>query len=303
MVDVSREALSRVIAVINGKGGAGKTTITANVAGLLALSGYRVLVVDMDPQGNLAEDFGYTGEEKDDQGRALAGALVFGQAVTPLLDVRPKLDVLVGGHHLDAAAAGLSAAKDQTSARLSLASVLAPLAPDYDMILIDCPPGIESLQTAAAAAARWALVPAKSDASSRKGLLDVARRLDAVVDLNPSLDLLGVVLFGTGSSATRIREEARALIVEALGSEDVVLRSMIRHSEATAHAARERGLLVHELDDEVRKGPSWWQIRRGEGEGTNTPRTASGVAEDFLALATEIVARVTAAEEKQEVNA
>ena len=71
----------------------------------------------------------------------------------------------------------------------------------------------------------------------------------------------------------------------------------------TAHAARERGLLVHELDDEVRKGPSWWQIRRGEAEGTNTPRTASGVAEDFLALATEIVARVTAAEEKQEVNA
>jgi chromosome partitioning protein len=93
------------------------------------------------------------------------------------------------------------------------------------------------------------------------------------------------------------------LIVEALGSEDVVLRSMIRHSEATAHAARERGLLVHELDDEVRKGPSWWQIRRGEAEGNNAPRTASGVAEDFHSLATEIVARVTAAEEKQEVPA
>ena len=83
MAAVNREALTRVVAVINGKGGAGKTTITANVAGLLALSGYRVLVVDLDPQGNLAEDFGYTGDERDDSGRALAGSLAFGQPAAP----------------------------------------------------------------------------------------------------------------------------------------------------------------------------------------------------------------------------
>ena len=125
-----------------------------------------------------------------------------------------------------------------------------------------------------------------------------------MVDLNSSLDLLGVVLFGTGSSAHRIKEEARALIVEALGSEDVVLQAMIRHSEATAHAARERGLLVHELETEARKGPSWWQIRRGDAEGNTAPRSAAGVAEDFHALATEIVARITLAEQRlQEVGA
>ncbi|WP_250444006.1 ParA family protein [Actinotalea sp. C106] len=304
MADIDRTALARVIAVINGKGGAGKTTITANVAGLLALSGYRVLVVDMDPQGNLGEDFGYTSTDVDDQGQALAGSLAFGQAARPAHAVRTNLDVLVGGHHLDVAAASLAAAKDQSAARLSLARLLEPIAPEYDMVLIDCPPGIEALQTTAAAAARWALVPAKSDASSRKGLMDVARRLDAVVDLNPTLDLLGVVLFGTGTSAHRIKEEARGLIVEALGSEDAVLQAAIRHSEATAHAARERGLLVHELEDEARKGPAWWQIRRGEATGVaNSPRTASGVAEDFHGLASEIVARITAAEERLEVSA
>ena len=303
MAAVNREALTRVVAVINGKGGAGKTTITANVAGLLALSGYRVLVVDLDPQGNLDEDFGYTNDERDDSGRALAGSLAFGQPAAPVRDIRANLDVLIGGHHLDVAAASLAAAKDQTAARLALARALEPIAGDYDLILIDCPPGIEALQTTAAAAARWALVPAKSDASSRKGLLDVARRLDAVVDLNPNLDLLGVVLFGTGSSAHRIKDEARSLIVDALGSDDVVLQATIRHSEATAHAARERGLLVHELETEARKGPSWWQIRRGDVDGATAPRSAAGVAGDFHALATELVARITRAEQLQELGA
>jgi len=296
-MQINRDSLTRVVAVINGKGGAGKTSVTANVAGLVANSGFRVLVVDMDPQGNLAEDFGYTGSDIDDEGQALSAALAFGQPVRPVENVRSNLDVLIGGHHLDVAAAALAVAKDQTKARLSLAHVLEPIAGEYDLIFIDCPPGIEALQTAAAAAARWALVPAKSDASSRKGMLDVARRLDAVMDLNPGLDLLGVVLFGTGTNAHRIKDEARARIVETLGAEDVVLKSTIRHSEATAQAARERGLLVYELEDEARKGPAWWQIRRGEAEASGAPRTASGVAEDYHALAEEVVARITSAEQ------
>jgi len=300
-MQVDRNALTRVVAVINGKGGAGKTSVTANVAGLIAHSGFRVLVVDMDPQGNLAEDLGYTGTDVDDEGQALSAALAYGQVARPVEAVRPNLDVLIGGHHLDVAAAALSVAKDQTKARLALAHILEPIAGNYDLIFIDCPPGIETLQTAAAAAARWALVPAKSDASSRKGMLDVARRLDAVVDLNPGLDLLGVVLFGTGTSAHRIKEDARSHIVESLGAEDVVLKTTIRHSEATAQAARERGQLVYELEDEARKGPAWWQIRRGEAAASGAPRTASGVAEDYHALAEEVVARITAAEQNQEV--
>ena len=116
-----------------------------------------------------------------------------------------------------------------------------------------------------------------------------------------ALDLLGVVLFGTGTSAHRIKEDARSHIVESLGAEDVVLKTTIRHSEATAQAARERGQLVYELEDEARKGPAWWQIRRGEAAATGAPRTASGVAEDYHALAEEVVARITAAEQNQEV--
>src|ERR1700712_5236535 len=91
-VQVDRTQLERTIAVINGKGGVQKTTVAANVGGLLAASGYRVLLVDMDPQGNLAEDLGYTGGEIDDAGQALAASLTFGGPLVPATEVRQNLD-------------------------------------------------------------------------------------------------------------------------------------------------------------------------------------------------------------------
>ncbi len=297
---LDRSALDRVIAVINGKGGVLKTTLTANVGGLLASSGYRVLLVDLDPQGNLAEEFGYTDTEADDEGAALAQALMFGGEAKPLTDVRLNLDVFAGGPLLEQATAGLvaKANKDPEGAKLALASVLAPIAHDYDMILIDCPPGDETLQTAAVAAARWALVPVKTDKSSRKGLSAVATRLEAVLPVNPTLDLLGVVLVATGTGSHVIKAEAREHIAELFGSNgDVTFPATVRHSEATAQATRERGLLVHELDERVRSGPKWYEVRRGEAEAENlAPRTAGSVADDLQAITLEVVRRITEAE-------
>lgn len=294
----------RVIAIINGKGGVMKTTLSANVGGLAAASGYKVLIVDFDPQGNLAEDLGYTETDRDDHGRALAAALAFGGSVEPVRGVRENLDVLTGGVNLEQATAALAskAAKDPNGAKLALAVLLAPLAKDYDLIIIDCPPGDETLQNAALAAARWAVVPIKSDASSRKGLAAVAHRLDAVLDINPTLDLLGVVLVGVGKSATAVQERARKLVAEAFQDDSVLFSGVVRHSEATAQATRERGLLVHELDDAVRKGPKWYEVIRGEAQAQSlAPKSSGSVADDLLAITQEMIARITAAEER--VNA
>ncbi|WP_104081267.1 ParA family protein [Cryobacterium sp. Y11] len=303
---LNRPALDRVIAVINGKGGVLKTTLTANIGGMLASSGFRVLLVDLDPQGNLAEDLGYTDDNRDDAGRALAQALMFGGGAEPLRDVRPNLDVFAGGPALDQATAGLAAKanKDPDGAKLAVAHLLEPLANNYDMIIIDCPPGDETLQTAAVAAARWALVPVKSDKSSRKGLGAVAARLDAVLSVNPTLDLLGVVLVDVGTSAHVVQREAREHIAQLFNADhNVVFTATVRHSEATAQATRERGLLVHELDVQVRKGPKWYDIRRGEAQAQPlAPRTAGSVADDLQAITQEVVARITAAE-KQSVRA
>jgi chromosome partitioning protein len=298
---VDRASLNRVIAVINGKGGVLKTTLTANVGGMLAASGYRVLLVDLDPQGNLAEDLGYTDSDRDDHGRSLAQALMFGGSAQPVVGVRNNLDVFAGGASLDAATAGLAALanKDPEAAKLALARLLIPLAGEYDIILLDCPPGDETLQTAAVAAARWALVPVKSDKSSRKGLSAVAARLDAVLAVNPVLDLLGVVLVDVGKSAKAVEREARENIAQLFNADhDVVFSATVRHSEATAQATRERGLLVHELDEDIRKGPKWYEVRRGEAEAPmHSPRSATSVADDMQAVAQEVVARIVAGEE------
>lgn len=293
------KGLERVIAVVNGKGGVGKTTITANIGGMLAASGYRVLLVDMDPQGNLAEELGFTQSEANDDGLALAQTLAFGSDPQAIGGIRENLDVLAGGPHLDMAAAGLTmkAQKDPKGAKTALATALGRISGNYDLIFIDCPPGQETLQQAALAAARWALIPVKTDASSRKGLRDVARRLDAVVDINPDLDLLGVVLFGVNRSARRVSDSAREAIHRDLGGDAPVLSTAIRHAEAAAQESRERGMLSFELEEAVLAAPKWWELRRSDTQHDG-PRSKSavGVAEDFQALGEEIIKRITASE-------
>lgn len=300
---VSRDQLQRVVAVINGKGGVGKTTLTANAGGLSARSNYRVLIVDMDPQGNLGLDLGYADTDQDDAGRSLSAAL---QGLTPqvnvLRGVRENLDVIVGGSALHGASAALAAAQRGNDARDALVRVLQPLADDYDLILIDCPPGNESLQTAAIGAARWVVAPSKVDEGTGRGLMELAERLEQVVAVNPDLDLLGVALFDVEKSATRVEREARKMIAEVVGSEDVLFTASIRHSTAVAQQARRFGKLVHELDEYAKTQPEWWQIRRGEAAGEQVTRTASTVADDLHALTNEIMQRL-ARREQEEVNA
>lgn len=304
---IDRNALQRVISVMNGKGGVLKTTLTSNLAGLLAASGYRVLAVDLDPQGNLAEDLGYTGDDRDDRGRALADALqTEGRlGLDPVHAVRPNLDVFVGGPELEKASAFLvTRGSTSETTQLALARVLEPIAANYDIVLIDCPPGEEALQTAAAGASRWILVPVKSDGSSRKGFNAVADRMElvrgqaGVPGVNPGIGLLGVVLVGIGTTATVVQREARHRIEgEGADATGDVFTATVRHSEATAQASRERGLLVHEIDEKLSEAPKWYEALRGEAAAASfAPRTATSVADDLQAVAEELVARLTAAE-------
>ncbi|MBD8535669.1 ParA family protein [Plantibacter sp. CFBP 13570] len=304
---MDRSNLQRVVALINGKGGVGKTTVTANVGGLLALSGWRVLVVDLDYQANLGLDLGYRHTPSDDDGLALAQSLAYGVDLKLLRDVRPGLDVVVGGSHIEGAAAALVSKAAQgklLEARLSIAAMLDKLAADYDIILLDCPPGNDMLQSAAVAAARYVLIPVKTDDGSLEGMKITASRLESVIDLNPDMDLLGVLMFGSGTSATTVRREFSDQVVAALGGVDatpamkaeiehLVFTSYLRHSEATARKARGSGLLVHELDDKVKAAPKFWdQLKAGIKPQSVGPASAEGVADDLQAIAAEVVRRI-----------
>ena len=87
--------IPRVYTFSNGKGGTGKTSLTANVGAIAAEAGYHVLLVDLDPQANLIQDLGLEGQADD--GEAFANALHKRQALPVIKDVRPNLDVVPGG--------------------------------------------------------------------------------------------------------------------------------------------------------------------------------------------------------------
>lgn len=317
--DFERSSLSRVVAVTNGKGGVGKTSITANIGGLLALSGWKVLIVDLDNQGNLGLDFGYKNSDIDDEGRELSKAIVATQDPTenrptsPAKEIRPGLDVLVGGPAIDRAVVMLQFEQmqggDKTdAAQLAVATMLDPIADDYDIILLDCPPNNETLQVLGVAAARYALIPTKTDAGSVGGLDITAGRMQKVFGINPDIDVLGLVVFDSGTTSTRVREEAKAELVESLGGEtevgELIFDAFIRHAESTARSCRKKGLLAHELDQLVRGAEPFWKLlRQGKKAVSAGPVSSRSVADDYQALALEIRDRILKIEEHENIGA
>lgn len=310
------ERLSRVLAVINGKGGSGKTSCTANIAGQLARAGAGpILAVDLDLSGNLKLDLGYVGHPGDDDGRGLVEAIWSESDIPVLHGVRDGLDVVPGGRHLEMLAALSST---PTAAELpgggvptAFAARLAPLAAQYELILLDCAPGNPVLQDMALAATRYILIPTKTDAAGWEGLRMVGPRVKKARQTNPALTYLGVVLFGHQSNATRVRKNTRARLAE-VGDVVPVLDAYVRHSETAAHDCRLRGQLAHELARDAaastKERLAALGRRRGRHMADNviempTPAgdleipaalsgTADSLAGDYARLAREVLARI-----------
>ncbi|MFJ3465843.1 ParA family protein [Achromobacter spanius] len=295
---IDRAALSNVYVIANGKGGVGKTTLTSNLGGLIAESGedISVLLCDVNGQGNVGRDLGFRKTAVDDEGAAFYEALRTGRPLVPVRNVRPGLDVVVGGQHVGAIPDMLQSTfrLAQTRQVLSLAVSLAPIAKRYDVVILDSAPENPPLQQLALAAARWMIAPTKTDrASINDGLGSIARQFGLVRrKVNPALELLGVVLFGTGTSSTQIRSRARRYVAEELGSDEgIIFDAFIRHAEGVGVDARDRGLLAHELERAIADNPKFWEVRAGTATGPAVSRTSASVAEDLANLAREVLLR------------
>jgi chromosome partitioning protein len=286
--------IPNAVAVINGKGGTGKTSVVANVAGLAAAAGYQVLTVDLDPQGNLGRDLGYLGQGgKDASAAPLMAALSGHVLLDPISGTRPRLDSVAGGEELEdwapLASSWRSRGRHPESA---LEAALGGVARRYNLILIDCPPGNRELQLLAMYSAQFAVIPTKPDEASFDGMIRVARLFETVRGHNPGLGLLGVILFGIESRAHRVRSETREQVQRELGDADLVFTAEIRHLLAPARDARARGQLLHEYEENVLAAPKFYEPG---GRTERLAASAPGLAGDYQAVTRELLGRMQAA--------
>ena len=275
----------KVLVIANGKGGVGKSSLAADVAGGLARVGKRILLVEMDPQGNNAEDLGFIGGPLYDSGASQAQALLDGTGLKPTGEARPGLWVVPGGEALEDVIEELycqrrAAGEAGADTWLYLyADAIWQVADDYDVIILDVAPGSLVLQLQAMVAGDMVLVPCRSDASSRKGLRTVARRFRAALPYNPSLRLIGIVLFGVTTMATRIKDDMRQLLEQDVQGAAPVFQTAIRYVEKAAVECRNTGLLPHELakKDDIDRGLA---------------KSLKGLAADYRSLTMELMTEI-----------
>ena len=294
--------LDRVVVLASAKGGVGKTSIAANVAGKAA-EDLKVLVIDLDPRGSLHRDLGYVRQD----GTALFNALVHVKPLPILKDVRPNLDVVPGGAAMQDIAGMLLVRQMSNPESGEFADLLyaglSPIAEDYDLILVDTSPGEASIVQGAFTVASAVVIPSKADGGSTDAVEGVADRFKAVRERNPRLAVAGAVLFDVGSTSRKIERNLRKELSELLETAAPVFATRIRHSEGAARDAREHGRLIHELEGEVdlANKTRFADFKRGIKHSPKFHTSnASGLAADYENLTQEILIRISELEGEAE---
>jgi chromosome partitioning protein len=222
--------MGEVIACANQKGGVGKTTTVVNLASYLARSGCRILIVDLDPQGNATSGVGLGGREVD-------------RSIYPVLLGSGNLQDLI----VEAAIEGLSiipSSRDLAGAEVELvplagrerrlSKALAPVRDQFDYVLMDCPPSLGLLTVNALTAADSVLIPLQSEYYALEGLGQLLATIDLVrAHLNPDLAIKGVVLT-MFDARTTLAADVGAEVRRHLG--DQVFQTQIPRSVRLAEA-------------------------------------------------------------------
>ena len=225
--------MGQIIACANQKGGVGKTTTVVNLASYLAIAGDRVLVIDLDPQGNATSGLGLDPSQLDG---SIYDAVIDDVHLRDLVVAGPMDRLAVVPSSIALAGAEIELAPLEQRER-RLARLVRAIADDYDYILIDSPPSLGLLTVNALTAADAVLIPIQCEYYALEGLTQLIATVNLVRDhLNPSLALKGVVLTmydaRTNLSAD-VAREVRGHLGQAV-YETIIPRS-VRLSEAPSH--------------------------------------------------------------------
>ena len=224
--------MSKIIAVVNQKGGVGKTTTCVNLTAALTEAGKRVLLCDFDPQANSTSGMGVDKDASDGVYRVLTDISSVEDAIahTPYGDVLPSSNALAG------AAIELIGVERR---EFLLKSALARVREQYDFIFVDCPPSLELLTLNALCAADTILVPVQAEYFALEGLSDLMNTVRLVRrSLNPRLELEGVLMtmYDVRTNlAMQVAQEVKRYFPGKVYA--TVIPRNVRLSEAPSHGA------------------------------------------------------------------
>ena len=223
----------RILCLANQKGGVGKTTTSVNLAASLAATKRRVLLIDLDPQGNATMG---SGVDKNDLEQSVYDVLVDGAGIPAIVRPAPEsgFSVLPANQDLTAAEVELI---NEIGREFRLKEALAAVVDDYDYILIDCPPSLNMLTVNALAAADGVIIPMQCEYYALEGLSALLNTVNRVTQLiNPQLRIEGILrtMFdGRNSLTNQVTDELRHHFGDKLYS--TVVPRNVRLAEAPSH--------------------------------------------------------------------
>lgn len=223
----------KIISIVNQKGGVGKTTTAINLGTALAAIDKKILLIDLDPQGNLSTGIGVTEKQRK---ISVYDLIIQDSSIHQTIQETriPNLKIIPSNINLSGIEFELATDEDRTN---KLNNKISDLKEGYDFVLIDCPPSLGILTVNSLVASDSVLVPLQCEFYALEGLAQLLRTIEKIKDnLNPNLFLEGVILT-MFDSRNRLSDDVVADAREHLGKKvfDTIIPRNVRLSEAPSH--------------------------------------------------------------------